>query len=264
LKNATEEILITTSFYSRINYTISEQTKTLHKNNPGNFKSSHTLKARLNDIFIESYDDSIRFLKSVSDIEAKIRSYQIKHPNYKSFYNIVYSQPKDFLIDFKTLDLSIYDIENINKLLKIIYLFPKSEYYSFLAIDLLVFIALNSPHCSNLHCQMYEYSELPDITIKTTKACEFANISITEILESDNIHDYQKYLLLRRLYKNKEDLNYSFNNYSIEQVTYVGFSYGETPKLPFMETTILQINKLHETTNNFALKTLCNYLITLK
>jgi hypothetical protein len=121
------------------------------------------------------------------------------------------------LIDFSALDLSIYDVENIDKLLKIIYQFPKSEYYSFLAIDILVFIALNSAHCSNFHFGL-EYLDMPEITVKVTKACEFANIAITEILESDNIHDYQKYLLLRRLYKNTQDLDYSFDNYSIKQV----------------------------------------------
>lgn len=260
LKDKKEEIKITSSFQLALIYRIDDEANNTSLSDSKNVIISRD-NSTIDDTLIESYEDSVQFLKIASGTKKRIGYYRQKHPNYRYFYNIVYSQPKDFLVDFQNLDLSIYEIENINKLMKIIYLFPKSEYYSFIAIDLLVFIATESAHCSNVHCETQ--FDLPAITKKVTKACEYANIAITEMLESENIHDYQKYLLLRRLYKNKNDLEFAYENYSIKQVTYVGFSYGDTPILPFMGMVKSQIKKLNAKTNNYALKTITNHLIEI-
>lgn len=183
----------------------------LHGETPINSEDSDIEDAELVDIEIDSYDNAITFLKYLVTSQKAVLEYQNKHPKFKYLYNVVFSQPTDFRDDYYNLDTSILSVRNIEKLRKVIFYYPRSEYYTALAIQLLVFAATNSVHCANLDT----YDGLDGLKYSLTRTCELSNITIIEVLESSDIHAYQKYLLLRYLFKRKGSLSLSFENYTI-------------------------------------------------
>lgn len=229
-----------------------------------NKKSNYQIKEEISkdNYVISTYDDSIKFLKSLNEDKLNINIYQQKHPSQKHLIPQGPSSPETY-IDFKNLAFKIYDIENVKKLVKIIYRFPKSQYFSFLAIDVLVFVA----KVYRLYDGDFFQTESDEVKFRDFKseASVYANISIIEMLKSNNIHDFQKYLILRCLFKNKENLEFSFENYNIDSQQVYDIDNPEYDyfrnELPFKQLMISQINILKDTTDNYALKMISRYLI---
>jgi len=231
---------------------------------------------------ISNYEDSIVFLKSLYQSYTSLNEYQQKYPDYKYFYNIVFSQPTDFLLDYEKLNFEIIEIENIKTVKDIIVKYPKSEYYSAIAINILVFIAKGLFYSVNhsivrdlkhkIRSDIEEFNyQVPSFDSKITEACEFANFQIIELLKSDEIFEHQKYLILRTLFMNKNNLSISIKNFEIKKINgglveqFLNPNYhmvgGFKPELPFKELILTEIKRLNDVTKHFALKSITEHLI---
>jgi len=227
---------------------------------------------------ITTYEESISFLKSMYINQNKVLEYQKKYPKYSLFYNIPFSKPTDFLTDYGNLNFKFLEIENLKTIKKIIIEFPKSEYYSAIAINLLVFVAkdlffnLNYSILRDLRDKLYADSDysISEIDIRISEACEFANIALIELLESEIIFDHQKYLILRGLFMSKSNVEISKNNFTIKQISYSDnilmdlnpqyLMEGFAPQLPFRDKLISLTKELINKTNHFPLIVICKRL----
>lgn len=213
------------------------------------------------NIEIESYDSSILFLRQLLKSEKEIKNYQEKHPNYKYLHNIIHSQPTSSRNDFYNLDYSIFSIENIEKLKKVIYHYPKGEYYNALAIQLLTFIATNAIHVNYDYddkSQMEYLISLNELEFNLHQACELANLTIVELLKSEDVHEYQKYILLRCLFKKEHSLDLDIENYRIQTLNYDLIT--PNGELPFKDEVIKDVYRLAKCSNFFPLKMICKEL----
>lgn len=210
---------------------------------------------------VDSYETAIVFLKYLLNSQQAISEYQKKHPNYKYLYNIVFSQPTDFREDYYNLDIAVFSESNIEKLKKVIYYYPKSEYYTAIAIYLLVFAATNTVHCTDT------FDGLDGLSYSLTRTCELGNLTIIELLKSNDIHPYQKYILLRNLFKKNSDLTLDIDSYSIKTVNYYDHNYLNenaefefSPTLPFKAEVLEIVGQLASETEYYPLKMICNEL----
>jgi len=227
---------------------------------------------------ITTYEESISFLKSMYINQNKVLEYQKKYPKYSLFYNIPFSKPTDFLTDYVNLNFKFLEIENLKTIKKIIIEFPKSEYYSSIAINLLVFVAkdlffnLNYSILRDLRDKLYADSDysISEVDIRISEACEFANVALIELLESEIIFDHQKYLILRGLFMSKSNVEISKNNFTIKQISYSDnilmdlnpqyLMEGFAPQLPFRDKLISLTKELINKTNHFPLIVICKRL----
>jgi len=232
----------------------------------------------INNSNITTYEESISFLKSMYINQNKVLEYQKKYPKYSLFYNIPFSKPTDFLTDYGNLNFKFLEIENLKTIKKIIIEFPKSEYYSAIAINLLVFVAkdlffnLNYSILRDLRDKLYADSDysISEVDIRISEACEFANVALIELLESEIIFDHQKYLILRGLFMSKSNVEISKNNFTIKQISYSDnilmdlnpqyLMEGFAPQLPFRDKLISLTKELINKTNHFPLIVICKRL----
>ena len=232
----------------------------------------------INNSNITTYEESISFLKSMYINQNKVLEYQKKYPKYSLFYNIPFSKPTDFLTDYGNLNFKFLEIENLKTIKKIIIEFPKSEYYSSIAINLLVFVAkdlffnLNYSILRDLRDKLYADSDysISEVDIRISEACEFANVALIELLESEIIFDHQKYLILRGLFMSKSNVEISKNNFTIKQISYSDnilmdlnpqyLMEGFAPQLPFRDKLISLTKELINKTNHFPLIVICKRL----
>jgi hypothetical protein len=232
-------------------------------------EKGETITKREEEIYnieINSYTDSIKFIRLLIEDIQHISQYQKKHPQYKYFHNIVFSQPKDFVLDYKNLKLYAFDPFILRQLLTIIYQFPRSEYYSSMALEILVFVAKNTSY-NAFYCydkEKFHLLGISHLVSKLSEICELSNVGIIELLRSNNIHEYQKYLLIRSLYKNANDLNFSLKNYKNNLILYDDDPWFKAnPDLPFPGLVYDEIKRLSKASKNFALTTLCNHIMSL-
>ena len=164
-----------------------------------------------------------------------------------------------------TIEFDLYNIERLKKLKKIIFSFPRSEYYTALAIDLMVFAAKHTEHYGD-----FIYGGVEDEYADRTEICEFSNLTLIEILDSKDIHEYQKYLLIRCLYKDKSNTTMDVNNYYVKQRhTYQSdfIDGGDdeedqylNKKLPFVKVIFSRIESLSNS-DYFPLKAVCKAVL---
>lgn len=231
--------------------------------NPDEYEGFDPIKLKeIENFEINNYEDSFNFLKILMVDKEQIKKYQKTFPDYSKLYNITSSIPTESQAHFNELDLYIFNKKVIEKLLFVIYRYPRSEYYTALAIDILVYIAKNSTYCGNCRYEQDNMDMDLNLLPKLTDACELSNLSIIDLLESEDIHAFQKYLILRSLFKNDSDLNFSINNYQVKQILF-SCLIDTMPKLPFTEMVIDSIKRLYNTSNNFALNAICLQLIKI-
>ena len=173
--------------------------------------------------------------------QIEIKNYQEKYPNYRYLNNIIHSQPTDFRNDFYNLDYSIFTCKNVEKLKEIIYRFPKGANYNALAIQLLTFIATNTKFVIFIPGDEKYSKSMNEIEYSLHQTCEFSNLSIIEILKSEDIHEYQKYLMLRCLFKKPDSLKFDLDQYKVPFINYDNDNYLES--LPFYDEILNEVNK---------------------
>jgi len=140
----------------------------------------------------------------------------------------------------------------------------------FVAKDL--FFNLNYSILRDLRDKLYADSDysISEIDIRISEACEFANIALIELLESEIIFDHQKYLILRGLFMSKSNVEISKNNFTIKQISYSDnilmdlnpqyLMEGFAPQLPFRDKLISLTKELINKTNHFPLIVICKRL----
>ncbi len=211
---------------------------------------------------INSYDSALSFLKRILVSQNSIEKYQKNYPKYKYLNNIVFSQPTDFRNDFYDIDKSIFSKSNVEKIKKIIAYYPKSEYYTALAIQALTFLAKNS--ILTIDRMDLENEELSGFDLKQHESCIESNLAIIDLLRSNEVHEYQKYILLRSLFKKKDDLTLDLNEYEIKEVRHYFFDDLELQnKIPFKDKIFDEINLILTKTNYYPLKMICSEIKNL-
>ncbi|MDP1728002.1 MAG: reverse transcriptase domain-containing protein [Bacteroidota bacterium] len=206
---------------------------------------------------IESYDSALSFLKELLLSQISVEKYQNKHPKYKYLYNIVFSQPTDFRNDFFITDISIFSKENVEKLKKVILYYPKSEYYTAMAIQLLSFLAKNSIHVTDR--MDIDNSQLEGIHLNMHETCIASNLTIIDLLRSNDLHEYQKYILLRCLFKKKNDISLDLAEYEVKEVHYNFFDdIGLANKIPFKGKILEEVKGIYSKTTYYPLKMICS------
>jgi hypothetical protein len=141
---------------------------------------------------------------------------------------------------------------------KIIIYYPKSEYFTALAINLLLYIAKRSEHFISKN------NDLEKFKIELTILNEVSHLTIIELLESDEIFSYQKYMILRNLYKDDEHIIFSLENYSVQSTIYCDFYDDFKPRLPFDERITNIITKLSNESDFHPLQMICKELIKVE
>jgi hypothetical protein len=135
-----------------------------------------------------------------------------------------------------------------------------------MALEILVFVAKNTSY-NAFYCydkEKFQHLGFSHLVSKLSEICELSNVAIIELLRSNNIHEYQKYLLIRSLYKNANDLNFSLKNYKNNLILYDEDPWFKAnPDLPFPGLVYAEISRLSKASKNFALTTLCNFIMSL-
>lgn len=224
------------------------------------------------NLTISTYEEAINFIKFLYIDYDKIIKYRENYPEYKYFTNIVASQPTDFYHDYLNLNFEILKLENLKILINIIKHFPKSEYYSSIAIGILVFTAKDLFYNFNdakSNIEKIDYGVIPTVdSYPFSEACQFANFQIVNLLESSEIYDYQKYLILRHLFFSKIDKSINWNNFKIktfqayDENDFLSFDNYENKEneLPFYNEIKNCVRRINNT-QHYALKTITNHLI---
>ena len=194
--------------------------------------------------------------------QVSVEKYQKKHPDYKYLYNIRTALGANIGNNFFNTNTLVFKKENIEKLKKVILYYPKSEYYTSLAIQLLVFLAKNSVII--IERLINENTELEDIELRLHETCISSNLTIIELLSSVDIHEYQKYILLRCIFKKHNSMTIDLNEYKVMEV-HKGVGHGNKiyNKIPFKEKILKEVEILNVSTNYFPLKMICTELIKI-
>jgi hypothetical protein len=203
---------------------------------------------------LEHKNEIIHFLESMNESVNSIINFQNKI-NTKS--------DKPDIIEYpSSVNKTAFEISNLERLVEIIKYHPRGEYYTSLAIKILVFVAKNA----NYTIDRFEI----DISKKMFDASEnvanrtfvYSNVQIINLLGDIETHDYQKYLIIRHLYKDETGLAFQFKNYSVSP-KFVDFfdSVQVTKKLPFEDTIRDLLNDIYNSTSYYPLRDVCKTLL---
>lgn len=232
------------------------------KDNNSSEDKAYSITEKGSNQKIDSYDSALLFLKQLLFSQLSIEKYQEKHPKYKYLNNIVFSQPTDFRNDFFVTDTSIFSKSNVEKLKKVILYYPKSEYYTAIALQVLAFLATNSVHTTDR--MDINNTQLEDFALSQHETCVESNSTIIDLLRSNDIHEYQKYILLRCLFKKKNGLQLGLNEYEVKEVRYNFFDdLGIANNIPFKENVLAEVQVINQKTNYYPLKMICSEIISI-
>jgi hypothetical protein len=78
------------------------------------------------------------------------------------------------------------------------------------------------------------------------------------LLKSEDVHEYQKYILLRCLFKKDDSLDLNIEKYSIQTLNYDLIV--PNGKLPFKEEIMNDVSRLAKCSDFFPLKMICQEL----
>ena len=175
---------------------------------------------------IDSYEKSIEYLKFISEEIKKIENFVENYPEYSILGYWNSSTPPEAkkmqeAINFETvLNPTILD-----KLETIIYFYPRSQYFSALAIKNLAVYAKNLDYYSDHSCERdannaylidnYDFTKIN--RDNSSLLFEKSNSILLNALRSNDIFDYQKYLILRELYFDETKLTISKSNYRLKR-----------------------------------------------
>lgn len=174
---------------------------------------------------INSYEKSIEFLKLISPEIEKIEIFTKNYPEYSllGYWNSsTPTETKKLQEAIKFEKILIPSV--LDKLETIIYRFPRSQYFSALAIKNISIYAKYFDYYYNDSCDKNESNAflLDDYNFSTidsknsTFLCEKSNSILLNAIKSTDIFDYQKYLIIRELYFDKKKLSISKENYKIK------------------------------------------------
>lgn len=200
-------------FYKEVNYNSTFKYPTNRTENIRNIKD------------IKSYKESIEYLKEISPEIEKIEHLAEAYSPYSLLGEWTSSTPIEEKLLRKEIKFDIVMNPMIlDNLETILYRFPKSQYFSALAIKNICIYAKNMKYSYLYSCKNddnnayitegYVFSEYN--SKNASLLCEKANSILLNALRSENIFSYQKYLIVRELFLDKKTIDISFENYEIE------------------------------------------------
>ena len=194
--------------------------------NEVNFTISHKGKQDNGEILkINTYEDSIKYLNSIAPEIEKIELFINTYPEYSLFGYWNSSTPTETKklhqeIDFK----KILNPKILDNLETIIYRFPRSQYFSGMAIKYLCTYAINFNYNIKYSCkhsktdvflvENYDFTAISEEI--SSLICEKSNSILLNAIRSNDIYDYQKYLIIRELFFDKQNLTIKEKNYKIK------------------------------------------------
>ncbi len=205
--------------YKEKNYTVTHQ-------------KNRKIRKRIGIDRIESYRESIEYLKVLSAAFSKIELYFKKYPhdNLLSYWAGSTPPNKKIFMDDLEFDLFLNPLV-LDNLETIIYRYPRSQYYSALAIKYICIYANRFTYHHKDSCESDENNafnindyDFSKINYKNSALLfEKSNSILLNAIRSGNIYDYQKYLILRELYFDTEELSINESNYKYTTTIKEGF-----------------------------------------
>ena len=196
--------------YKELNYTINHKDLESHKD----FNR------------IDSYKKSIEYLKLITPEIEKIEIYTKKTPGDLSLFAYWNSStPTETKQLYQNIDFeTILNPNVLDKLETIIYRFPRSQYFSHLAVKNLCIYAKNfyysddeSTGKNDNNAFIVDNIDFSKVNPKnSTFLCEKSNSILLNAIRSNDIYDYQKYLILRELYLDRKNLTTNLDNFKIK------------------------------------------------
>ena len=212
---------------------------------------------------IKTYDSSLSFLKKLLHSQKTIKSFQENHPEHKKLYNLEYSELDDFKKGLYDAFNLLFIKETVKKLKKIIVHYPKSEYYSGLALQLLSFLVKNSIYYQDKID--FDNSFLEGITLKLHDTCVESNLTVIDLLKSNDVHQYQKYLLLNFIFKKENNLSLDISEYNIELIVdSVHTQDFSVRQPPFKAKVLEEVEHILGKTSYYPLKMICSEIVKMK
>lgn len=200
-----------------------EKTFTMHEYSTKYFENVKVVDIDETKV-VNSYDEAFKFVEYLNKHLKVLINYE-----ENSIYNLFGIWDSSTPAETKTLynEINFKVIINpiiLENLEKIIYRFPRSQYYSALAV-----------HCLITYAKHFEYSDQHSCEKSESQAFVVDNINFTELnaenasfllekslsiilnsLHSENIHTYQKYLILRELFFNPQNMTIKLSNFKIK------------------------------------------------
>jgi len=214
-----------------------------------------------NDIDIDSYKSALIFLRRMTLSKISIEKYETRYNSRNLIYepecDNSYSMP-DEISELHNLDLFAFSMDNLQKIKKIIYLYPKSEYYTALAIQILVFIATNTVHFTNI--EDLENENLNTKEKESNDLCVESNLIIIEVLCSEDVHEYQKYILLRYLFKKNNELSIDKRHYEVKTINCNLINMNINSNV-FENRVLDEVKKIKSETRYYPLIMICSEIL---
>jgi len=202
---------------------------------------------------LNTHEDAQVFIEFLLKDQQQIQKYRLLFPENEKLDNLSFSQPTDVRNEFNLLSLELLKDQNIYKLSKVIHLFPKSQNFSWLAIKLLVYIAKNLANNFNEMDQRYMDFYQVNLRHRMFNASLTANMILIEMLQEEEISEYQKYLILRAKFFNIYQFEITFNNL---------WENYEVEISDFFINKYFEIFKSNLSSDSFPLKEISQYLYT--
>jgi len=174
---------------------------------------------------INSYESSILYLKQITPEIEKIDLLSDKYSSRSLYGHWNSSTPTEEKrlqesIDFGTILNPIV----LDKLETIIYRYPRSHYFSHMAIKNVCTYAKNMDYDYDNSCKnndsnafVIDSLDLSSYNSETSSfLCEKANSILLNAIRSEDIFDFQKYLIIRELYFDNKNLTIDKANYELK------------------------------------------------
>lgn len=174
---------------------------------------------------IDSYEKSIEYLKAIGPEIEKIVAFTKNYPEHSLIGYWNSSTPIEVKKLHETINFDLVLKPSVlDKLETIIYRFPRSQYFSALAVRNVCIYAKyfdyrydDSCNRNEKNAYLIEGLDFSGINMKISSLLfEKSNSILLNIVRSNDIFDYQKYLVIRELYFDKKRLRISKDNYKIK------------------------------------------------
>lgn len=209
-----------------------------------NYTTTYRHSTKKNDLnTIDSYESSIEYLKSITPEIENIENLVKKYSPYSLFGYWNSSTP--------TYEKKLHEAINFERILNpivldnletIIYRYPRSQYFSAIAIKNICIYAKNMNYTHTNSCKknesnafVIESNDFSNYNDKNSSLlCEKSNSILLNAIRSAEIYDYQKYLIIRELYFDKKKMSISKENYKTN---------GQIPFPILFENEFIQLNE---------------------
>lgn len=170
-----------------------------------------------------------------------------------------------------------YDVltpEALWGLVPLLHEYPRGEFHIARAVDVLVTAAVECVHLTKVPSS-YRPFMTPDeetetsVYLLSTALAEAAHLANLALLNSEEIHPYIVYVLVRRMYKQADSLAFDQSRYAVKQIYDCGMMPAESwedfkPVLPFAQDALSTLTRWQRRTHYLPLQRTLNCLLNNK